>query len=255
MKYWDIKTRQSIVKDFQRNHNNNEPIDIGIVTYNRLEYLKKCFWSLIASTVVPYRLFIIDDHSTDGTAEWLSEIHKRGLTFQIVLNKQNIGSAANFNYLASITTSEWFVMIQDDIWLGNYWDLSSINIINNFDDCGFVSFYRFTRLGDEEFKNVNEYSISGQKTGMSATVMYRGLYNVLEKFRLPKDHKMGYYSTDFCKRAMKLKEFKRNKSYFTNPQFALMMDMTHSKLNEREYSEKTGYIKHRQKHKISVGGV
>jgi glycosyltransferase involved in cell wall biosynthesis len=51
-------------------------IDICVVTYNRLEYLKLCIWSILASTKINYRLFVLSDCSTDGTNEWLLEMKK-----------------------------------------------------------------------------------------------------------------------------------------------------------------------------------
>ena len=45
-------------------------IDIYIATYNRLEYLKKTVWSIIASgmkSILKPRLTVFDDKSTDET--------------------------------------------------------------------------------------------------------------------------------------------------------------------------------------------
>lgn len=46
-------------------------VDICVVTYNRLQYLQNCIWSILASTRIKYRLFVISDNSTDGTNKWL----------------------------------------------------------------------------------------------------------------------------------------------------------------------------------------
>lgn len=48
-------------------------ISVIIVTYNRKELLLKCVEAVVRQTLKPYKLYVIDNNSTDGTSELLKE--------------------------------------------------------------------------------------------------------------------------------------------------------------------------------------
>jgi len=48
-------------------------ITVLVVTYNRKELLRNCLAALLAQTAKVEHLVIVDNASTDGTAEWLRE--------------------------------------------------------------------------------------------------------------------------------------------------------------------------------------
>ncbi|MFC2102923.1 glycosyltransferase family 2 protein [Bacteroidota bacterium] len=62
-----------------------------VVTYNRLELLKKCLNSLKNQTRKPDEFVVVNNSSTDGTVEWLND--QRDLT---VINQENLGGAGGF---------------------------------------------------------------------------------------------------------------------------------------------------------------
>ncbi len=43
------------------------------ITFNRLECTKQSIASFLETVTVPYELFVVDNGSTDGTAEWLTD--------------------------------------------------------------------------------------------------------------------------------------------------------------------------------------
>lgn len=68
-----------------------ERIAAVVVTYNRLNDLKKCLSSLQEQTRRPDTIYVINNGSTDGTGDWLS--HQTGLT---VITQTNLGGAGGF---------------------------------------------------------------------------------------------------------------------------------------------------------------
>ena len=42
-----------------------------IVTYNRLSLLQECLMNVFSQTVPFHRILVVDNHSTDGTAQYL----------------------------------------------------------------------------------------------------------------------------------------------------------------------------------------
>lgn len=96
-------------------------VDIGITTYNRCSLLRQTVESIIRNTVVPYRLFIVDDHSSDGTADYLCHLSHEKL-HGVVINKQRKGVSYGLNILRSLSQfydwfygkAQYFCYLQDD---------------------------------------------------------------------------------------------------------------------------------------------
>jgi len=203
---------------------NVKTIDICVVTYNRLEYLKLCVWSILASTTIPYRLFVISDNSTDGTNAWLLEMKKLGKIDEVIINSENLGSAESFNRVIRATSSEYFVMACDDIWFHRGWDTASLSILNKFNDCGIVTFFNIPQLKSyDQSTKIDETTHKIQATGLGASIVSRKLYDAVGKFSLPANLKMGYFAGPFCGKANKTKLVRRNQ-YVTVPEYAVQMD-------------------------------
>lgn len=86
-----------------------------IVTYNRLEFLKECVHSVLNQTFSPDKVIIVNNGSTDGTAEYLNSLNnsKIELIFQ-----DNIGGAGGFNTgigKAYELNYEWIWVMDDDV--------------------------------------------------------------------------------------------------------------------------------------------
>jgi GT2 family glycosyltransferase len=62
-----------------------------VVTYNRLELLKRCFQSLLEQSYKEFDIIIVNNGSTDGTTEWLNSIEN--IT---VISQSNLGGAGGF---------------------------------------------------------------------------------------------------------------------------------------------------------------
>jgi rhamnopyranosyl-N-acetylglucosaminyl-diphospho-decaprenol beta-1,3/1,4-galactofuranosyltransferase len=59
-----------------------------VVTYNRLELLKKVLESLRSQTLKPFKIIVVNNGSTDGTLEWLG--NQDDLE---IITQDNIGSS------------------------------------------------------------------------------------------------------------------------------------------------------------------
>ena len=68
---------------------NKLAIDIFILTYNRLSYLKTTIKFLYLSTKQPFRLFIIDNGSKDGSREYILGLEKQGKVYKHLFNEDN----------------------------------------------------------------------------------------------------------------------------------------------------------------------
>ncbi len=85
-----------------------------IVTYNRLEKLKKT-WA--ATELLSFdHIVIVDNSSTDGTADWLKGLKDNRL--HIILSNKNDGGAGGFyrgsKWISENISTDWVVLFDDD---------------------------------------------------------------------------------------------------------------------------------------------
>lgn len=71
-----------------------------MVTYDRLECTKQSLLSYLSTVTVPHTLAVVDNGSTDGTAEWLTDFEEQDSSRHIVLLPENRypGYASNIGW-------------------------------------------------------------------------------------------------------------------------------------------------------------
>lgn len=86
-----------------------------VVTYNRLALLKECLEAL-QKYASETEILIIDNASTDGTADWLAEEQKKNPTLQVITSKKNLGGAGGFalGMEEAVKRGADYVWIMDD---------------------------------------------------------------------------------------------------------------------------------------------
>lgn len=67
-----------------------------VVTYNRLSLLRRCLAALCAQTVQGFTVLLVDNASTDGTAEYAQSLTMPGLVYRNP--GRNLGGAGGFSY-------------------------------------------------------------------------------------------------------------------------------------------------------------
>jgi GT2 family glycosyltransferase len=88
--------------------NNSNKVAIIILTYNNLEYNKKCLESIRKYTESgSYEIVVIDNNSTDGTKEWL----ETQTDIKLQLNDYNAGFPKGCNIGISLASKECDIML------------------------------------------------------------------------------------------------------------------------------------------------
>lgn len=106
---------------------------VVIVTYNRLECLKKTLECYSKQTLSPKALIVVNNASTDGTAAFLDTWKSHEEKFQkiVVTNNKNTGGAGGFSTgvdTASKLTGDFIFLADDDA----YADANALMELNNF---------------------------------------------------------------------------------------------------------------------------
>ncbi len=103
----------------------SEPfVNIGMVTFNRLEFTRCAIDALLAHTKCPYVLTVVDNRSSDGTRDYLKELQGRGKIKNVILLDENEGvaRASNRAWRAEPEAAYYLkldndIVVQKDDWL------------------------------------------------------------------------------------------------------------------------------------------
>ena len=91
-------------------------ITVLMSVYNGLPYLSEAIESILAQTYQDFEFLIIDDQSTDGSAEILDDYAKRDQRIRIIKNQQNRGLGYCLALGVERATTPWIArMDADDI--------------------------------------------------------------------------------------------------------------------------------------------
>ncbi len=91
------------------------PITVVIPTHNRIELLINCLEHLEKQTLKDFEVVVVDDGSTDNTAELMQSYILRSPLVVRFLRQQNRGPASARNQAISVIDSPICLMIGDDI--------------------------------------------------------------------------------------------------------------------------------------------
>ena len=89
-------------------------VSVTLVTYNSGRFIKRCLESVLAQKYPDKEIIIIDNCSTDGTADILEQFEDR---CQIVYNSENIGFAAAQNQAIALSSGDWVLTLNPDVLL------------------------------------------------------------------------------------------------------------------------------------------
>jgi len=89
-------------------------VSVTIVTYNSGRFIKRCLESVLEQKYPLKEIVVIDNASTDGTVDILSQFEDR---CQIQYNEENVGFAAAQNQAIALSQSEWVLTLNPDVLL------------------------------------------------------------------------------------------------------------------------------------------
>ncbi len=96
-------------------------VSIIMLTWNALEYTKKCIESIIKYTQYPYEIIFIDNASTDGTIEYLESMVEENTNFKLIKNNSNKGFAAGNNQGVAAAVGKYVMLLNNDVLVSEDW--------------------------------------------------------------------------------------------------------------------------------------
>ncbi|HHE54857.1 MAG TPA: glycosyltransferase, partial [Caldithrix abyssi] len=96
-------------------------VSIIMLTYNALEYTKKCVNSILQHTRISYEIIFVDNGSKDGTVEYLKELKGKFGHIKVILNSKNRGFAGGNNQGAKRARGQYLLFLNNDVLVSDGW--------------------------------------------------------------------------------------------------------------------------------------
>ncbi|CCN70287.1 glycosyltransferase [Vibrio nigripulchritudo] len=130
-------------------------VSIIVLTYNNLNLTKDCLKSIEENTKYEnYEVIIVDNLSTDGTRDYLTENYIGKEKYTIILNDENLGFAAGNNIGLKTAKGDILVILNNDTYVAPFWLGALVNALKNNPELGLVGPVT-NNIGNEAKININ----------------------------------------------------------------------------------------------------
>ncbi|MCK4257686.1 MAG: glycosyltransferase [Halanaerobiales bacterium] len=126
----DIKNI-SILNNHQES---DKSVDLVIINYNTLSYLKECIESIRINTIYPHNIIVVDNGSMDGSISYLRKL----LKITLIENKKNYGYATACNQGIMAGNGEFVAVLNTDLRMSKGWLTEMIETAKTDDKIGVV---------------------------------------------------------------------------------------------------------------------
>src|SRR5262249_13969494 len=94
-------------------------VSIVMLTWNQRPLTEQAITSIRQATRQPYELIVVDNGSTDGTADYLDELATQGI--RVIKNAENRGVAAGWNQGRRAPRGDCVMVVNNDIIVADGW--------------------------------------------------------------------------------------------------------------------------------------
>ncbi|MCC6276712.1 MAG: glycosyltransferase [Oligoflexia bacterium] len=112
-------------------------ISVVMPVYNQAHFTRKSASSLIFQSEHPHEFIVINNNSTDDTADLLenlkSDAIKRGWKFLIISNSEKLGFGRAMNQGIEAASGAFLALTNNDTWIMPQWDSALLSAIQRLD--------------------------------------------------------------------------------------------------------------------------
>ena len=97
-------------------------VSVIVLTYNNLSLTKNCLYSLYKySNYDNLEIIVVDNLSTDGTQDWLTQFASAKHNMNLIFNNTNLGFSAGNNIGIKHATGDYIVILNNDTFVSPDW--------------------------------------------------------------------------------------------------------------------------------------
>lgn len=101
---------------------------IIIPTYNQLAYLKSCIESIVDHTDLPYEIIVVDNASTDGTADYLHSLSGQ-VRYRLLDSNRGFAGATNMGLM--MAKGQSLLLLNNDTIVTDHWLENMLTCLNS----------------------------------------------------------------------------------------------------------------------------
>jgi glycosyltransferase involved in cell wall biosynthesis len=95
---------------------------IIVPCWNQLEFTRQCIAALVRHTRRPWELIVVDNGSTDGTAEYVRGVQDAAaVPVTVIANRENRGFPAAINQGLAAARGDYLVLLNNDVVVTDAW--------------------------------------------------------------------------------------------------------------------------------------
>ncbi len=113
-------------------------VSIIMLTFNALEFTKKCVESIQEYTKNPHEIIFVDNGSKDGTKKYLRQLIKKHQNYQLISNNKNQGFAEGNNQGVKKAKGKYILLLNNDVEVSNGWLESMVRSLELDEKIGMV---------------------------------------------------------------------------------------------------------------------
>lgn len=145
-------------------------LSVNLVTWNGEKYIPHLFDSLRDQTFKDWQLIVVDNNSQDNTLGLIKqELENFPVPYQVIKNENNLGFAGGQNLAFKKTDTEYFLMLNQDMYLVPDCLEQVIKFLDNHADASVVS-PRLMKWDFAQIKNSLQRTFSGQVDSLGLKV-------------------------------------------------------------------------------------
>ncbi|HXH61873.1 MAG TPA: glycosyltransferase [Fimbriimonadaceae bacterium] len=178
-------------------------VSILLTCYNHLEHLKVAMDCIRAQTYKDYDIIALDDGSTDGTREWLTELkhNEPDLPLKLFFNDENLGTYGTLNKGIDVSTGELIAEFNDDdVWAPTKLE-KQVAMMDSDPRIGLVHTAGYFIDGEGNELRVNPLGFEWPKTGTGDVLLELIPYNkiIASSVLVRRDcfDKVGKFNTEY----------------------------------------------------------
>ncbi len=103
-------------------------VSIVVLCWNSVEDTKKCLGSIDLHTRVAHEVIVVDNASSDGTAEFLRAWANGKPHVRLIFNRENLGFAGGNNVGMAAARGEYILLLNNDTIVTNRWVESMLSV-------------------------------------------------------------------------------------------------------------------------------
>ena len=126
-------------------------VSIGIVNWNNGRDLPNCLRGVFAQTHPAIEAILVDNGSTDGSADWAEQTYPR---LRVVRNSENLGFTRAQNRAIQMSTGAYYIPLNSDVTLEPDFVAEMVSVLEKRPDFGYASGLVYFDTDDPKCDNV-----------------------------------------------------------------------------------------------------